>query len=78
MKSGLRDRNNLLKKIAGGVLDRGVSMKSGLRDRNNLADIPNICVAYSVSMKSGLRDRNNSRPENRATQLPAGLNEARS
>ena len=35
MKSGLRDRNNLIVFVGADVPSPPVSMKSGLRDRNN-------------------------------------------
>ena len=59
MKSGLRDRNNV---IATGRLEvrEYVSMKSGLRDRNNPCWLAHPDLTNQlVSMKSGLRDRNN-------------------
>ena len=59
MKSGLKDRNNYLRR---GLEDpaRPVSMKSGLKDRNNFpCPAATSCTHRAVSMKSGLKDRNN-------------------
>ena len=63
MKSGLRDRNNLLWTDLGEIMKFLVSMKSGLRDRNNRTTAAlHVRSPEVVSMKSGLRDRNNGSP----------------
>ena len=64
MKSGLRDRNNLMSPDGPFCMATSrVSMKSGLRDRNNdPTDMGEAFWAVVVSMKSGLRDRNNGSP----------------
>ena len=59
MKSGLRDRSNIVDALITELRETTVSMKSGLRDRNNCVQKRFPTRPGGVSMKSGLRDRNN-------------------
>ena len=49
MKSGLRDRNNLVRDLSSTAGCRYVSMKSGLRDRNNVYP---VCPMRDATGKS--------------------------